>query len=222
MFGKSPINKGKPMSEEQKEKIRAHAKILSGTDNFMYGKTNYEVWMNKYGKEEADKKEKHRRKKMSVAATGEKNSMYGKPSPKGSGNGWSGWYKGWFFRSLHELSYMINVIERFNLPWETGEQKQYSIPYINWDGGKRNYFCDFIVGKKYCVECKPKKLHKSTSVLAKKNGADKFCRINGLKYKLVSPKKLADEKISELHKNGKIKFTERYERKFRQYTNSAK
>jgi hypothetical protein len=39
--------------------------------------------------------------------------MYGKPSPNGSGNGW-------YFISLHELSYMVNVIERFKLKWNSG------------------------------------------------------------------------------------------------------
>ena len=40
--------------------------------------------------------------------------MYGRFSPRGSGNGWSGWYKEWYFRSLLELSYMINET-KFNM-----------------------------------------------------------------------------------------------------------
>jgi len=51
--------------------------------------------------------------------------MYGKPAPIGSGNGWSGWYKGWYFRSLLELSFMINVIERFKMSWQNAETKKH-------------------------------------------------------------------------------------------------
>ncbi|MBR4316812.1 MAG: hypothetical protein IKP65_07630 [Alphaproteobacteria bacterium] len=40
------------------------------------------------------------KKKYSEKSKGKNNPMYGKPAPKGSGNGVSGWYKGWFFRSL--------------------------------------------------------------------------------------------------------------------------
>jgi hypothetical protein len=41
--------------------------------------------------------------------------------------GWSGWYKGWYFRSLHELSYMINIIERFKFNWKSAERKELKI-----------------------------------------------------------------------------------------------
>ena len=80
--------------------------------------------------------------------------MYGKPSPQGSGNGWSGWYKGWYFRSLLELSYMILVIERFNISWSNGEKIK--ITYKNFSGINRNYFPDFLLNNKYIIEIKPK------------------------------------------------------------------
>ncbi len=54
-------------------------------------------------------KEKHRQN-----AIGEGNNMYGRPSPQGSGNGWSGWYKERYFRSLRELMFLIYA-ERFGL-----------------------------------------------------------------------------------------------------------
>ena len=82
--------------------------------------------------------------------------MYGKPAPIGSGNGWSGWYKGWYFRSLLELSFMINVIERFNMPWISAENQTYKISYVDTNLKQRNYYADFIIDNKYIVECKPK------------------------------------------------------------------
>ena len=47
---------------------------------------------------------------MSASMSGEQNPMFGKQTPTGAGNGWSGWYKDWYFRSLGELSYVVNVL----------------------------------------------------------------------------------------------------------------
>jgi hypothetical protein len=143
---------------------------------------------------------------------GEKNPMYGKPSPPGSGNGWSGWYKNWFFRSLKELSYMINVIERFKFDWISGESRKYVIQYVDHGGVNRNYFPDFIVNDKYLVEVKPRKLFNSEKISAKRDAAIEWCRPRGLKYKLIDPIRIEDSKVKELYDSGKIKFTDRYEK----------
>ena len=177
----------------------------------------YKIWLKKFGKEIADEKLNKLKNKQSLNSSGNKNPMYGKPSPKGSGNGWSGWYKNWFFRSINELSYMINVIERFRIKWENGESKKYKIEYLDWENKKRNYFPDFILEKKYMIECKPKKLWNTPSVLSKRKYAEIFCNKNGFKYKIVNCRKLSIEEIRILHKNGQIKFTEKYEIKFKNY-----
>jgi hypothetical protein len=217
---------GKKHTEHTKEKLRDSSTkiqkiigqlppIMYGKYNPMYGKSDYYWWNKKYGKEEADKKLLESKNKQSIKSSGENNPMYGKPSPQGSGNGWSGWYNGWYFRSLHELSYMVKVIERFKLKWESGEQKKYLMKYVDWEGKQRNYFCDFVIGGKYLVECKPKKLHGSVSVQSKVKGAKKFCGNNGFKYKLISPRILKDDEIMKLYKDEKIKFLKKYEEKFR-------
>jgi len=189
----------------------------SGNKNIMCKKNFLQIWTEKYGKEEAKKRLNDFVEKQKLNSSGSKNNMYGKPSPQGSGNGWSGWYKGWFFRSINELSYMINVIERFNIKWENGESKRYKIEYLDWENKKRNYFPDFILENKYMVECKPKKLWNTPSVLAKRKYAEIFCNKNGLKYKIVNCKKLNIEEIKCLYNNGKIKFTKKYEKKFKKY-----
>ena len=51
--------------------------------------------------------------KISNASKGKNNPMYGKPSPQGSGNGWSGWYKGIYFRSLLYSSFMSSIDNLF-------------------------------------------------------------------------------------------------------------
>lgn len=93
----------------------------------MFGKTFYDIWVEKYGLEIANQKLIEFKNNRSKSSTGEKNPMFGKTSPTGSGNGWSGWYKDWYFRSINELSFMINVIERFKFTWVSGEKLKYKI-----------------------------------------------------------------------------------------------
>jgi hypothetical protein len=207
----SELRKGKDFyGDENKEKLR----LKMTTHNPMAGKSVYDVWVKKYGKKEADKKMHELKKKHSHNNSGEKNSMFGKPSPVGSGNGWSGWYKDWYFRSLRELSYMINEIENKKKNWENGEQKKYKISYVDWNGQIRNYFPDFVVDSKQMIECKPIKLQASISVLNKKKAAEKFCEENNLEYILIEPEILSMESIKKLYIDKKLKFLPRCEEKF--------
>jgi Zn-finger nucleic acid-binding protein len=191
--------------EKTKEIRRKQTENLTGEKNPFFGKHH---------------SEKTRRiiaEKNKISSSGENNPMYGKPSPNGSGNGWSGWYKGWFFRSLRELNYMISVIERFNLEWKSAESKENKIPYTDYKGQKRNYFPDFIINNKYVVEIKPKKLHQSDSVLRKKESAEKWCDEKGFKYKLVDSGEINFENLLKLYEEGKIQFLPKYEEKFKDY-----
>jgi hypothetical protein len=190
-------------------------KSLKGDKNPMYGKSFYDIWLEKYGKTEADKRLNKFKKTQSTLNSGENNAMYGKPSPKGSGNGWSGWYKDWYFRSLLELSFMINVIERFKFTWENGEKKKYTIPYINYNNISRTYRPDFILNNKFMVECKPKKLHTTPLNKLKAEAAKKFCKKNGLKYHQIDCKKLSQEEIKKLYEKEDIKFIDKYNDKYK-------
>jgi hypothetical protein len=211
---------GKKHSDETKDKIRNNTNT-KGKNNGMYGIRVYDIWVEKFGKIIADEKNEEFKKTQSKNSSGENNPMYGKPSPQGSGNGWSGWYKNWFFRSLRELSYMINEIEYNDSSWESGEQKKYKIPYIDWDGKNRNYFPDFIVDNKYMIECKPLNLQTSASVLCKKQAAEIFCKDIGLKYVLLEPALITTDEIKKLYKLGNIKFLPKYEKKFLDYKEKA-
>jgi hypothetical protein len=201
-FGKKHTNETKQIIKEK----RGYQIITKGKDNPLFGKTLEEI----VGTEKANEI----KLKKSINYSGKGNPMYGKPSPKGSGNGWSGWYNGWFFRSLLELSYMINIIERYQLNWLTGEIKKYKINYIDYKGVERNYFPDFIINGKYMVELKPKSLFKSDIVIRKKNAAKLFCEKNDMTYKLTCVPLLSNEKISELIETKKITLTQKYERKY--------
>lgn len=221
-LGKSNHFFGKRHTEDAKLSISKanKGKNLSAATQFKKGNISggnfKKFWKDKYPTEIYLEKLKNFKEKQSHLNSGSLNNMYGKPSPKGSGNGWSGWYKGWFFRSLNELSYVIQILERFNLRWETGEQIKYRISYKD-NGIKRNYFPDFIVENKYMVECKPKRLWNSLVVLKKKMAAEAFCKKHHLKYKLVECSKLPLEKINLLVREKIINFTPRYETKFENY-----
>ena len=188
---------------------------IKGENNPRFGKHFYEDWIEKYGKEEADIRLEKYKKKVSKNTRGKNNPMYGKPAPQGSGNGWSGWYKGWYFRSLRELSYMINVIERFNIEWKSAENIK--IEYTDWKGNKRNYLPDFLLNEKYLMEIKPKKLWGSKNIILKRKAGEKYCKNNNLIYKLIDPILISKEKLLHLHDKGKIKFLPKYEEKLINY-----
>jgi len=179
-------------------------------------RTVYEHWLNKYGKEEADKRQLNYKIKQSLKSSGKNNPMYGKPSPQGSGNGWSGWYKNWYFRSLKELSYYIKIIERFKLPYKNGELNEFKINYKNYNNIDRTYRPDFIIANKYVIEIKPKRLWNSDLVKRKTIAAKKWCKKNNYIYKLKDIKNITFEEIKNLNKKGLLKFTDRYEKKFKQ------
>ena len=197
-------------TKEFKERF---CKGFKGKSNPRYGGvTLKELWTKKYGEEEAERKNKEWKQKLSVANSGEKNSMYGKPSPQGSGNGWSGWYNGWYFRSLKELSYVVNVLNVNNDSWQSAETLGIKIPYINWNGQTRNYIPDFLVNSSLLVEVKPSRLKSSVSVRLKEEAAKKFVTNRGWQYVIVDPPSLKDHQITSLHENGSLKFIDRYEK----------
>lgn len=207
------IDRSYTQTDNFREKI---SKLSCGENNSMYGKNFYDSWVEKYGEDLANKKLVIWKDKLSKINSGKGNPMYGKPSPNGSGNGWSGWYNGWFFRSLRELTYMIEVIERFNIKWETAETNKWRIQYEDYEGKVRNYFPDFIIEDKYIVEIKPKKLWYSDKVIRKQKAAEIFCSENDLIYKITDITCISQEKILYLYNKGVIKFTEKYEKKWKE------
>lgn len=156
-------------------------KILYKQPAWMKGSSIEKHWIQKYGMEESNRRMVIYREKHRINNIGSKNAMYGKPSPQGSGNGWKGWYRGIFFRSLRELSFMIRMDE---------EEKNFitaeniSIPY-EFNGVQRTYRPDYIVENKYMVEIKPTRLHKTPNVEAKQKAAIEYCKNNNLEYLLI-------------------------------------
>jgi hypothetical protein len=164
---------------EFRDKMRI---ISSGENNSMYGKTVFDIWVEKYGIEEANKRDSNRRKKWSSKSKGKNNPMYGKEPPQKSGNGISGWYNSFFFRSLHELKFIL-ICERFKLKIISAEKIR--IKYLSYTGNERTYSPDFIVDNKYLIEVKPKKLHNTPLNLLKFASVIEYCKENELKFKVL-------------------------------------
>jgi len=197
-------------TDETKQKISLSSK---GKNNPMYGKTFYDAWVAKYGIEEADKKLIAYKENASKRTKGKNNPMYGKPSPQGSGNGWSGWYKGWFFRSLMELSYMINEIEKNNLEWKSVETWDFKIIYEDENGVERNYFADFLIGNRL-IEIKPQKLQNTVRNSLKRKAAEEYCKQHSLIYEVMDYEKISFDKMKKLVESNEVIFTSKYQQKF--------
>jgi hypothetical protein len=205
---------GKPIhTPESRKKISNFQKINPP----MKGKTIFSVWVEKYGIDIANEKMKILKEKHRQNALGEKNNMFGKPSPTGSGNGYSGWYNNRFFRSLRELMFLIYA-KRFNLKLESLEKNNFKLEYKDWEGQIRNYFSDYIVNDKFFLEIKPKKLWDSPKNKSKFQSAKKYCGEVGLKFKLMDPK-INTKLITKLYLKGDIKFMKKYEERFLKYIN---
>lgn len=213
---------GKKHSEETRKKlgkfIRTPEHLTKSRENFKHNgnrKHPYDIWIKKYGIKIANQKELERRKKLSELSKGNKNKMFGKPSPIGSGNGWSGWFNNIYFRSLLELSYLKYLIDN-NIKFESGELKKHKIEYIT-DDGIKNYFCDFyLIDSKSYIEIKPKKLLTSYK---NKQKFEEATRKFGDKFKILTEDdivKLKDEQIRYLYNTKELIWLLRYEEKFKE------
>jgi len=193
---------------------------------------NIEYWLSKgFTPEEAENKRKeyckiHNEKLCEVwdegkyenrrSYAGEGNPMFGRPSPQGSGNGWSGWYRGFFFRSILELSFMKSLFDR-NVRFESGELKKHRITYET-EGRKRNYFPDFFLPDtgEY-IEVKPSKLIGIKSNLSKFEAARSLF---GEKFKVVTEsevERLGVRDLSKMITDGDLKWMQRYQTKWEKW-----
>jgi hypothetical protein len=176
--------------------------VTSGEKNPMFGKTVYDVWLEKYGIEEADKRDIERKKKWSLKSKGENNPMYGKEAPSKSGKGIGGWYKGFHFRSLHELKFLL-ISERFKLKIRTAENIR--IEYISYNGNRRTYSPDYIVNDRFLTEIKPKRLQTTPLNELKFESARKYCDENGLKFKVKDFGVVYQNQLDELISDNLVK-----------------
>lgn len=181
-------------------------------------KSTYASWVIKYGKEEADCRWiEYKAKLIKNARRGNESPRFGKAPPQGTGNGWKGWYRGHYFRSLREVAFMLSCDDA-QTSWECAERKEYAIRYIFMDK-ERTYRPDFVIGNEL-IELKPKKLHTSRLVVAKKLAAEAFCTEKGLTYRLIDIE-IDTKRIKKAFEEGLIKFDRDYEERFLAYIKAS-
>lgn len=229
--GKNNPFYGKHHTEATKEKIRNRdftnyktkefrekmSKVTSGKNNPCYGVSNHERWTKKYGKEEADRRMDEFKNKLSIRFSGKNNNMYGKDSPHGSGAGIGGWYNGWFFRSLRELTYVVNVLEKNNDYWKSADNNEYKVKYVDEKGSERTYRPDFIVNDKIIIEIKPGKLQKTVNNKLKFKAAKKFYKKLKIEYKVIDIVPMEKKQLLSLIEEKKVKLTDKWAEKILHY-----
>jgi hypothetical protein len=203
--------RGRTLKPEQIKRQKENT--LRGINHPNHGKSFYDILFEKYGKEGADERLIKFKEKASKNSKGKNNPMYGKPSPQGSGNGWSGWYKDFYFRSLHELQFLL-VAERFKLKSKSAESKEYQIKYTDFDGIVRNYFPDYVVNGKWLVEVKPKKLWNTPKNKIKFEAAREWCNDKNLIFKVVDFGKVESFIFDNLIETNSVVLNKRYIEKY--------
>lgn len=188
---------------EYRAKISEISKNSKG--KWMHKMSFYEKWIEMHGEDIANQKMIEHRAKQSLNNSGSKNSMYGKTSPKKSGNGWKGWYKGHFFRSLRELGYIVYELELKLIDWKSAENIR--IPYIHYNGNNRTYSPDFFIGNKL-IEIKPEKLINTPLVKLKTEAAIKYCKENNLEFEILDYKIIDIKDLELLINNNKVILTD--------------
>lgn len=127
--------------------------------------------------------------------------------------GISGFYKQYHFRSMNELSFIINYLERKNILFESGE-KTSGIEYYDSNTNKtRTYYPDYITNNGFVIEIKPKRFWDNSEVISKAKAAKIYADKNNLKYRLVSYPVII-EPILEKYFDNEIKFSENGYEKF--------
>jgi hypothetical protein len=202
------INKYGDNADAKFEEFRQNvSKVTSGKNNSAYGKTNREYCFNAWqrkGLTLAECEEKYKHKFDNRDLSGEKNGMYGKPSPEKSGYGINGWYMGIHFRSLLELSYIVYLDEN-KISWVSAEGK-IRIKYYDENQKARTYSPDFIVNKNEVIEIKPKNLYRHNKL--KFEAGRQWCENNNYQYKVITPDYLSDDVIYNMWKQQIIIFSE--------------
>jgi hypothetical protein len=171
---KSRISSAAKASDSRAQKKAAAASITAWNKSCS-GKTLEEI--------HGSKKAKIIRENLSVGRRGSKNPAYGKCYKRG-GRSIKGYYKGIFFRSLLEYSYLKHI-ESQGIDVTDTSQLQVEAIRLEWEEG-RTYVIDFYLPElKIAVEIKPQYLHSDNTVMAKSIAAKKYCRSLGIEYQML-------------------------------------
>lgn len=218
---------GKPVSVETRRKLS-----VAGT-----GRTHSTETRKKMSARYTD----DMRKEASLAMRGEKNHMYGRPSPMlgkhhsestkekmsltqlgrvphpNSSKGIGGWYEGKHFRSSCELNFLLLFPD---VDWVSAEVAEFRIPYQDYLGKVRYYFPDWF-GDLKLVEVKPRNCltYQQRNVPEKCTAAKRFCRKRGWEYVLIVVDSIPKNVVFKMRMEGTIELDRKWERQYQKWEN---
>ena len=172
------------------------SEVTSGKNNPMYGRHDHTNGLKNYAKEKSGKtyeeihgKEKANklRSNLSLKLSGENNPAYGKVYFNG-GKSVKGYYKGLFFRSLLEYSFMKHLESQMLNLCKDVDYECFAFPYV-FEGRNRTYRCDFYVKKwNQVFEVKPAYVLKNLPLIqqAKWNAASELLKKQNIEFKVVT------------------------------------
>lgn len=183
---------------------KAASKVFSEMNKSQKGKTYDEI----YGIEKSEKL----RKQFSIRVSGEGNPAFGK-NYKNGGRSIKGYYKGLFFRSLLEYSFMKHLENQgFNLIKDV-DYECFHVPY-KLNDRNRTYTIDFYVKLINTVyEVKPNyqiKIIKETDILSIKiKSAQNFFSERNIIFSIVTENDFNKISFAEALQDENVKFDER-------------
>lgn len=202
--------------EEFRKKISA---ATSGEKNPIYGKSRPQsvkdavsrfhsrTDIEKYGTEKAAELSR----KRSDNATGEKNPAYGKVYARG-GRSVKGYYKGKFFRSLLEYSFMKHL-ESIEISLDDIDYECFIVPWVNEKGISRTYRPDFYHPTSKMVY-EVKQSYALSSCDLKHTAAQSYFNDEGLTFKVVTEKDFLKIKFEDALRDESVVWDERTFRYF--------
>lgn len=187
---------GDAWEERYNQWLMKMSTVTSGDKNGMYGRCHTEEAGERiavrtrgksleviYGVEQAQ----DMKRRMSLAQRGEKNPAYGKVYLNG-GKSVKGHYKGLFFRSLLEYSFMKHLENDGLSLSDDVDYECFIVPYT-LEGRTRTYRIDFYVKSRSTVyEIKPSYVMKRVSSIneVKWNAAREFFTQRGLEFRVMT------------------------------------
>lgn len=190
-----------------------------GIKNGRYGKSIKQTLIDKYGPDIGLQKYKQWSQKLSEHGfqAGELNPSFGKSPPHNSGKSYKGWYKGIFFRSTLELSFILKYeIENSYLPI-VADDKTYRLSYTDGYGKLRTYVPDFVdLSSKIIFELKSAAFVLNEINILKAAAAQKQFEKEGFYYKIITEKDVDNfncdnfiSKLKHLHDTKVIQLTDK-------------
>jgi len=184
---KIDYSKNKPIFDRNDQQIKKRQYSLERNKKISDAKKKF--WESKKGKTVeqlfGEEKGKKIRQIKSLQNKGENNPAYGKVYTKIGRK--RGFYKGFFFRSLWEYSY-IKFLEQNGTFLEDIQYETIKIKYTN-KGSGRTYTPDFFLPKeKKLIEIKSKWFLQTDKELIdiKKQAAEKWCLENNISYQILT------------------------------------